>query len=408
MNADLDIAVVGGGASGMAAALAAKAAGPGLSIAVLERQARVGRKLLATGNGRCNLTHLEAGSLRHYHGGVFLARPALHRFGPAPVRGFFQGLGLETIADEAGRVYPLSDQAASVVDVLRLSLVERKVEVLTAFEVKALERGFVLTAQDGRRLSARRVVVCCGGPAGEKLGGTRSGHLLLGALGHPLTRVYPALCQLKTPPEAVRALKGIKYRGPLALMEDGRPVQREEGEVLFTDYGLTGIAAMALCRRAAAGLAGGRRMEARLTPCALDAAALAARRDNLPDRALDDFLTGIVPKRLGQQLIKLCGAAPLARPASSLSGEEIAALAKLLNGWTIPILGTQPLESAQVTAGGADCAHFDPDTLQSKRINGLFAAGEVLDIDGDCGGFNLQWAWASGLLAGESAARSLA
>lgn len=408
MKAELDIAVVGGGASGMAAALAARAAGPALSIAVLERQARVGRKLLNTGNGRCNLTHLDAGTLCHYHGGVFLARPALERFGPAGVRGFFQGLGLETSADEAGRVYPLSDQAASVVDVLRLSLAERQVEVWGGFEVKALKRGFTLTAQDGRRICARRVVLCCGGPAGEKLGGTRSGHHLLSALGHPLTPLYPALCQLKTPPEAVRALKGIKYRGTIALMEDGCRVQQEEGEVLFTDYGLTGIAAMALCRRAAIGLDGERRMEARLTPCALDAAALAARREALPFRALDDFLTGVVPKRLGQHLIKLCGAAPLSRPASSLTASEIAALANLLSGWTIPILGTQPLESAQVTAGGADCGSFDPQTLQSKRVSGLYAAGEVLDIDGDCGGFNLQWAWASGLLAGESAARSLA
>ncbi|MEG0984777.1 MAG: aminoacetone oxidase family FAD-binding enzyme [Clostridia bacterium] len=417
-----DLVIIGGGASGMVAALSAKKARPDLSVALLERQARVGRKLLATGNGRCNLTNRAAGDLHHYHGSAYLARTALTRFDPDAVRAFFAQIGLETIPDEAGRYYPLSDQAASVVDVLRLSLDEMGVALWTGFEVKRLDAhplgaagtagaglgaGFIAHAADGRQVRARRVILCCGGPAGEKLGGSSAGHKLLEALGHPVTPCLAALAQLKTPPDLVRALKGIKLRGTLALLEDGRQVKAECGEVLFADYGLTGIAAMALARRAGEGLQKGRAMSVRMTLLEMSAQSLLLRRDQLPARLLDDFLTGLLPKRLAQTALKLAGIFPLTRAAGTLTPAEAASLSRVLNGWTLPITGTQGFDSAQVTAGGAAGQYFDVDTLESTLVPGLYCAGEVLDVDGDCGGFNLQWAWASGLLAGACAAQTM-
>lgn len=402
-----DIVIIGAGASGMAAALSARSGINRPRILVLERHSRVGKKLLATGNGRCNLSNLQAGTLAHYHGSHVLAQPSLAACPPDKIRAFFTSLGLETVADSEGRLYPAGDQAAGVVDVLRLSLQERGIEVLTGFEVCGLEPSFRIAARDGRTVQGRRVILCAGGPSGEKHGGTRDGHKLLAGLGHRITPLYPALCQLKTEPEAVRALKGIKYRGSITLLEDGKAVQRETGEIQFCDYGLTGIAAMALCRACAQGLAKGRDMRARLEICPASHEALMDLRDRIPGRLLEDFLTGRVSKRLGQRLLFHAGIAPLSRRADSLSEAELRRLATLLSGWTLKLTGTQPLAAAQVTAGGAAAEDFDPMTLQSRLIPGLFGAGEVLDVDGDCGGFNLHWAWASGIRAGECAAASL-
>lgn len=402
-----DIVIIGAGASGMAAALSAYARMHRPRILVLERQSRVGKKLLATGNGRCNLSNLKAGTLAHYHGSHTLAQPSLAACPPDRIRAFFASLGLKTVADPEGRVYPASDQAAGVVDVLRLSLQEQGIEVLTGFEVCNLEPSFLVTARDGRTVQGRRVILCSGGPAGEKLGGTRDGHKLLAGLGHKITPLYPALCQLKTDPRAVRALKGIRYQGSITLLEDGKIVQRETGEIQFCEYGLTGIAAMALCRACAQGLAIGRDMRVRLGIHPTDLKALKDLRDRLPGRLLENFLTGLVSKRLGQQLLYQAGIGPLSRRADSLSDGELKELSTLLNGWTLKLTGTQPLAAAQVTAGGAAAGDFDPQTLQSRLVAGLFGAGELLDVDGDCGGFNLHWAWASGIRSGECAAATL-
>ncbi len=410
------VAVVGGGASGMAAALAAAEAlaqsGIRPQVAVLERQNRVGRKLLATGNGRCNLSNAAAGEPVHYHGGVGLAGPILRRWTPPAIRQFFAQLGLETVADAEGRVYPATGQAASVVDALRLALQERGVQVLTSFQVQALRPPvpgrpyYLLEGLDGRQAAAARVVLCCGGPAGEKVGGADLGHALLAGLGHAITPLRPALCPLRLAPQAVRGLKGLKYRGAIDLMEGGRLLQRQQGEVLFTEYGVSGIAAMALCRQAAQGLAQGRALSLRLALCPPDWAspqALARRQAALPRRALEDFLTGLLPRPLGRHMLKLAGISGLSAPAEALPAQCLERLSALLLGWTLPLAGTQPMSVAQVTAGGADAAQFHPHTLESRLHPGLFAAGELLDVDGDCGGFNLHWAWASGISAGRAA-----
>ncbi len=410
-----DIAVIGGGASGMIAALSAITAAPHLKIAVLERLNRVGKKLMATGNGRCNITNMNA-SEENYHGSVPFMRPAMQKYPPEKVLAFFEPLGVHCREEEEGRVYPMSDQASSVLDALRLSMEERGVEELCDFEVISLTRakgGYRLTAKDNRQIIAKRVICAAGGLASPSLGGSGTGYKLLETCGHDLTPRFPALVQLKCNPELTRPLKGIKYSGDIDLLVGGQIRRTETGEILFTEYGLSGIAVMQVSRIAAQTLGGkhAQKTEARLHLLPMSYAEafslLRQRRTTLSARALENFLTGLVNKRLGQMLIKWNTGLNLNEASSVLTDEHLSALASALTGWTIEITGTQGFDQAQVTAGGVKTQDVNPHTMESLLADGLYITGEILDIDGDCGGFNLQWAWASGLTAGKCCAQSL-
>ena len=401
-----DVLVLGGGAAGLAAGIAAARAGA--RVCLVEKLPRVGKRLLATGNGRCNLTNTGARAADYFGDGAFAAG-ALARFSPEVVRAFFREIGLESREEYGGRVFPRSNQAAAVVDALRLAFAEAGGETVADFAAIALEPqrgGFCARAADGRTVWGKSAVCALGGMAAPALGGSDSGLKLMRALGHRLVPCAPALVQIKTPPEAVRALKGIRVEGQARAYVEGREAARAAGEILFADYGVSGPAVMQVSRPLSYALAEKRRAE--IAVCALPEEGpgfLRARRERLASRPLEDFLTGFVPKRLGQVLLKNAGIAPLSRPAGSLSAGELSALEALLFEWRLPVLGTAGYANAQVMAGGLDTRDFDPRTLQSRKVPGLFAAGEILNVDGGCGGYNLQWAWASGLLAGSEAAK---
>ena len=395
-----DTLIIGGGAAGLMAGCALSRAGR--RVAILEKQDRVGRKLLSTGNGRCNLSNLNAAPER-YHGSREAVRRALRAWPPKKVMAEFERLGIPCVADGEGRVYPHSHQAASVLDALRLCCDENGAETLTGFQATSLSRGkdgFTAQAADGRRVRGRTALVCAGGLAAPKLGACADGYRILESLGHAITPRFAAIAALKTPPEAVRGLKGLRAEAELTLLCQDEALGTERGELLLAEYGFSGIAAMQLARAANERLRAGRRVEVRanLLPGQDAGALLAERAANLPRRRMEDFLNGIVPRRLGQALSRAAGI-DLAREAGTLSRGELARLAGILSGWTLPVTGTQGFDQAQVTAGGARLQDFDLRTLESLRTPGLYAAGEVLDVDGDCGGFNLQWAWASALLA---------
>ena len=396
------IIIIGAGASGMMAALTAAEA-PGRRVILLERQQRAGRKLLATGNGRCNLTNTGA-ALDNYHGDSRdFAAPALDAFPPQAVLNFFRDLGLVTVEEYGGRVYPLSDSANSVLDVLRFHLEAKGVELKAAEparEVKREKQGFTVVT-DTERLHADKLVIACGGAAGAKLGGVSDGYELLKMLGHKRTALYPSLVQLVTAPEYPRALKGVRADCSLRLYAGGSVLAESGGELQFIETGVSGPAVFDLSRAAATGGKG-------LTLAVdflrgYDEGALfnllKRRCETLPALPAGDVLTGVVHNRLGKMLVRYAGL-NANMPLHELDDRALEKLAKACRDFRLPVQGTEGFDKAQVTAGGVKTSGFNPETLESWFVPGLFACGEVLDIDGDCGGYNLQWAWASGRMAG--------
>ena len=396
-------AVIGAGASGMTAALTAVRLGH--EVTLYERQARVGRKLMATGNGRCNLTNTGAGPSNYHGEAPDFVRPALEAFPSEAALDFFRGLGLLAREEWGGRVYPLSNSANSVVDVLRQALDAAGVELIAGDRVRELRRagsGYSVTTESGDKRSFDAVVVACGGLAGEKLGGGRDGYELLKALGHTRTALRPALVQITTEPMYPRSLKGIKADCALRVLSRGGLLASSCGELLFTETGVSGPAAFDVSR--AVSEAGDAKMELEIDflrdyTSEEVLAHLQNRVKTAPELPASELLTGSVHNRLGRMLIKYADVEAVA-PLSALSERELRTVAAACKRFKLPVRGTEGFANAQVTAGGIRTSEFDPRTLESRLCPRLFACGEVLDIDGDCGGYNLQWAWSSGVLAG--------
>lgn len=397
----MKVIVIGGGASGMMASLTA--AESGHQVTILERQARLGRKLLATGNGRCNLSNMNMGQ-QFYHGArTDLVSRMIGEFDTAKTLEFFSSLGLLTVAEPSGRVYPFSDQAGSVVDVLRFALDQAGVEIITGFEVVSArnEKGKFVVSSAEETLRADRLIICCGGMAGAKLGGTKSGYELLKSFGHKMTKLYPSLVQIKTDDAYTRSLKGVRADAGVSLVM-GKYVEAESaGEVQFTEYGLSGPAIFEISRAAS--------VNKEKRTVVLDLlreyskedieGMISARISAMPSLTAENLLTGMLQNRLGRTVVKYAGY-DQNLPVTELNEGDISRIAKCIKSFRFDVIDTLSFDSAQVTAGGADIIQFRADTLESCLVKGLYAAGEVLDVDGDCGGYNLQWAWSSGRRAG--------
>jgi len=393
--------VIGAGASGMIAALTA-AAIPGNRVRVLERQARVGRKLSATGNGRCNLTNLNAVAA-DYHSGSGEDFHALNAFGVQETLQFFEQLGLVCVNEADGRCYPHSDQATSVVDVLRFALSRCGAQLELGCEVQNIscKKGRFHVKTSTGEFAADRLILATGGPACEKLGATADGARFVRMLGHSVTPLLPGLVQLIADEPLLRSLKGVRAPASLQLEQHGTPLTHSAGEVQFTENGVSGPAVFELSREASMNL-----------PCTLTLdllpqkdkesllALLQNRRASQPELTTGDLLTGILHNRLGRVCTKKAGLAP-ATPLSTLSEDDLDRTAKTIKAFRLTITDTYGMENAQVTIGGANLSQFNPRTLESRIVPGLYACGEVLDVDGPCGGYNLQWAWSSGHLAGQ-------
>ncbi len=395
------IGIIGGGASGMAAALAA-AGNRDNQILIFERQARLGKKLLATGNGRCNLTNLHA-TAQSYHGDApGFAKTALAQFGVQDTLAWFEELGLYTVAEGSGRVYPYSDQANSVVDVLRFALQKPNIQLLTGCEVSKIRKamsGFSVEAGDDVYF-CDKLIVACGGLAGTKLGGSMAGYKLLRSLGHHCTKLRPALVQLKSGWHGCVSLKGVRANCRAAVLHNGRIFAESTGELQFTDYGLSGPVIFEVSRDVCAE-SGDWRCKLDFLPD-MDPVSLMDRISRRSDLPAEELLTGILQNRLGRVLSAAVGIRA-DRKIKDLTQEELQQVCNAVKGFEVAISEPMGMDSAQVTAGGIVTDEFCEDTMESKLVPGLYACGEVLDIDGDCGGYNLQWAWSSGYLAGKSA-----
>ena len=396
----MNVCVIGGGAAGMLAALTA--AENGHRVLLLERQSRIGRKLLATGNGRCNLSNYHV-SPAHYHGGAGFCDFALSQFDVGETLQYFASLGLLTVSEASGRIYPMSNMAGSVLDVLRYALERPEIDLQTGQTVTAVRKmpeGFSVKTETDT-FSARRLILAAGGAAGSKVGGGMDGYRLAKSLGHRRTALYPSLVQLKTDPTYPRALKGVKAQCGISICRGSQVLARNSGEVLFTEYGVSGPAIFDLSRSVSAG---GSDLTCLLNffPDWEEAEVLhwlSQRQAAMAAHEASTLLTGSCHTRLGQMICKSAGFTN--QRAAGLTRDDLRRIARQATHFALPITGTCGFDQAQVTAGGLDTSEFDPRTLQSRLVPGLYACGELLDIDGDCGGYNLQWAWSSGRLAGK-------
>ena len=394
------IGIIGGGASGMAAAYFA-AQNPENRIILLERQARLGRKLQATGNGRCNLTNLHAGQGGYHGEEADFSGFAIRAFPPEQTIEWFRSMGLFTVAEESGRVYPYSDQANSVLDILRYSLEKPNIRVILGAEAERVKRtagGFcVETAQE--TVACDRLIVAFGGLAGTRLGGTMSGYKLLRSLGHRCTRLRPALVQIKTDWPGIVSLKGVRANCKAEIRWDGLAYAASEGEIQFTEYGISGPVVFEISRDVC--------QQRGSWVCRLDFLPHLGKEELLEELnrrkmtslPCSELLTGILHNRLGRtltQTLEIGGN----RPISQLSHMELEEVADAVKSFEIHLTEPMGMDSAQVTAGGICTSEFDCTSMESRLVPGLYACGEVLDVDGDCGGYNLQWAWSSGRLAG--------
>ena len=399
MEETFDFAVIGGGAAGLAAAAAAAAYGD--QTAVFEKNNAIGRKISASGNGRCNL--MNSGALKYFGDSAF-AQEVLRAFPQKALKAAWEDLGIRLCEESEGRMYPCTFQSATVTDAFKIRLKTAGVRIFLQCPVKELRKEnslFLLLTEQGT-FRAERVLIACGGSASPKLGGSESGYELLQHFGHSILPPKPALCPLTTDSKSISGLSGIRVKGGVTLKDaDDHILQKENGEILFTETGISGICVMQTARQAEPGTLIELNFAGRIfTDREKLVQALMRRQQNVSDFGPEVILSGILVPKLAYAVLKQAGIDMKGRKAGDLSTDEIRKIAEKCFGYRLTVTGNRGLEEAQVTVGGVNCSEFDPGTMESRRIRGLHAAGEVLNVDGDCGGFNLMFATASGILAG--------
>jgi len=403
-----DCIILGGGAAGLAAC--ALLARKGLRVTLIERLDRVGKKIMAAGNGRCNISNIDMNPAHYGDAAPFVSR-VYQQITPQDVHAFFSSLGLMT-CEEDGRIYPRTMMAASVLDVLRAACERENVTLLTGEEIVSLSPsrrgGWCAQLADGEGVFAPTVLCAMGGSASAHLGTDGAGTRMMETLGHSITPLYPALVQLRCDHAALRSLKGVRVHARLTLEIGEKTAAQETGELLFADYGVSGVCVFQLSGMAAKALDARKavRLLANLLP-EIDEKDLPAwleeRIGVMPKASMQTLFTGVFPRLLTLAVLKQAGVAPDTQ-ASRLSAAALDALLHAIAAFPLPVTGTQGFKNAQVTKGGVMLDDVDPETMASRIFDGLYLAGEVLDVDGPCGGYNLHFAFASGLLAARSIA----
>lgn len=407
------VAVVGGGAAGMMAAV--QAAYAGARVTVYERNDRVGKKILSTGNGKCNFSNEDMRAACYYGSGAGYVDGFYKQFGVAETKTFFRELGMR-IKDRNGYLYPASEQAATVLDVLRYEMERLGIEICAGCRVTGIDGpgnpGCRLTLETETAAYKKRtydaVILACGGRAAPKTGSDGTGLAMAKRLGHRIVPTVPALTALRCGETFWKQVAGVRCEARLMLYIDGNEVSSVQGELQLTDYGISGIPVFQFSRIAAYALQEGKTVTVKIDlmpdPGAADTqeAFWAQRWERQKRQSMEQFVTGTVNKKVGLLLLKLAGIRET-ETVCEIEGARRRKLEQLFHAFEVTVKGTNSFEQAQVCAGGVDFAEVT-DRLESVRRPGLFFAGEMLDIDGICGGYNLQWAWSSGAVAGRAAA----
>ena len=402
-----EIAVIGGGASGMMAAITARKSGK--EVIILERKDRILKKVLITGNGRCNITNVNANISNYFGKNISSVENILNSFNPQDTMDFFNGLGIICNEENRGKVYPLSGQASSVVDALRFEAERLGIRIETEFYVRKIEKEgfkFKIYSEERKKIEAGRVIIAAGGQSYPELGSNGSGFELAKELGHSVTKLSPSIVQLKTEKHQVKGLQGIKTDVAVTAYGDNKKICTYDGELLFTDYGISGNVVfnisfvMPLYKNVEFEIDFMEKFDYNELY-----EILKERKKIMSHLTMENYFNGMINKKLGQFLSKMSGIEKLSKPVKDLNDSEIRKLCTVLKKYRIKILDTTGFKNAQVTAGGVSLNEVNTETLESKIVKGLYFSGEVLDVYGECGGFNLQWAWASGYIAGKNVAK---
>ena len=406
-----DVIIVGGGASGLIAAITA--ARIGLQVGIIERLNRVGKKILVTGNGRCNMTNTEITAQNYHSYDAVPFEKVLERFGYQETEAFFEELGIMPLI-EGKKVYPLSEQATSVLDVLRMEIERLGIEVITdtkIVELKKRKKGWKLFDEAGQAFETKEVIVATGGMTNNSLGCDGLGYELLKRCGHTLKTPYPVLVHLLSNTPYCKMMKGTKIKANVQILVRGQLKREEYGEVLFTEDGLSGPPIFQVSQVASLAILEKKETEVRLDlfPDRNEEALVSLMYERItahPERSIEQLLIGMLHKRVIMPLLKAAKIESIHRPIEQLEYDEIIRLVNVMKGLRFEIQGTRGYKFAQVTAGGIRTLEINLETMESLKESGLYITGEVMDVVGDCGGYNLQWAWATGFIAGESVGRN--
>lgn len=393
------VAIIGGGASGLACAITCAERFGKNSTVIIERQARVGKKLLATGNGRCNITNRNA-SPEHYHGDDKIIKSVLERFSPNDCEKFFARMGVLFRDEDDGRVYPYSNQASTVLDGMRLTCAKSGVLEICDFEILQIRKhdSFFSVISQNVVFQAESIVFATGSKASPSLGANDSGYKLLQNFGINSTPLKPALCPVVTK-EKYKSLKGVRAKGIVTLFDSSEKIISRKGEIQFTDYGISGICVFDISRF--------------VSDCKSPKIFVDVMHEYSENYLCDylfncrkiftntgDILTGALNKKLAQVIVQTCGLS--SKMCRELSESDIKKLAHTVKNFTFTPLKSEDYSNAQVCAGGITSKYVYPETLMSKTVKNLYICGEMLDVDGECGGYNLHFAFGSGILAGKS------
>lgn len=445
-----DVIIIGAGASGLMAAIAA--ARLGSSVLVIEKKDTAGKKILATGNGKCNFSNLHQTPECYRSEDINFAMRVLSGFDVSKTIAFFRELGIIP-KERNGYLYPNSEQASSMVKALTMecnrlnvqfrfnetvkeikeplyTVITEAIEYKTS-ELSASKSGQAYTNQKASKNNAnakskkdktlqeaiikrnsyyaKKIILAAGGCASPKLGSDGSGYLLAKAFGHAIIKPLPALVQLRSPDKYCKTISGVRTEAEVKLFSDRKELANEKGEVLFTDYGISGIPILQISRFAAKALNSNKKLQLKLDLLPAISkdellSELLARSQRYPDRSIEDMMVGLLNHKLNYIVILKANLDPC-KLCRQTDRHELSAIADIIKEFDMCINATNSFDDAQVSAGGVDTSLVNPDTMESRLVKGLYFAGEILDVDGTCGGYNLQWAWSSGYLAGIAAAK---
>lgn len=383
-----DVAIVGGGASGLTCALALKRLKGGAKVCVIDACERFGKKLAATGNGQGNVSNINLTAKNYHGGGAALADAIIGGDCNLPSSIF----NCILTCDEEGRIYPAGRQASALTDSLLRELNSLNTELIAGTKVTRVSKGFKLALSNGKEIYADRVVLSCGGKAQKQFGTDGTAYSLAESLGHKITPLYPSLVQLKTDTTFIKTLKGIRVGCTLRAKCDGRTIGESKGDLIFTDYGISGNAVFSLSSVVA------------------DKRGVIVHIEFLPDVAEERIAEDIKNKqRLGYPESELLSGTlhnQIGRAIIKRAHGNIEDIVRTVKDFTLPVTGSLGFDYAQTTRGGVDCSQITKN-LESKICKDLYFTGEYLDVDGDCGGYNLLWAFASGVRVGQKIAEEL-